>query len=329
MAFNVWGSRAPMLPALLTSVIALMVLSWSSDRFVTGAAGLSLKLGLSPALVGLTLVAFGTSAPEILVSATAALSDSSALAVANALGSNIANMGLVLALTLLWRPVPCPQDSRHQVLSVCLLVTALAGVVLIDGRLTRVDGVLLLAGLTVLAVATWKRKALMEAPPRDNPEGGRGRDLLLFLGGLVLLLISARALVWGATEVARQLGVGEALIGLTLVALGTSLPELATCLAATRRGHGELALGNVLGSNILNLLMVLPMPALLGPGRLADPALLDRDYTAVVLLTLVMALGMMLAVRRPLGRGTGLALLAGYGVYLMVLWRGLQATSGV
>lgn len=318
-----------MFTALLTSLIALAVLSWSADRFVTGAAGLALDFGLSRALVGLTLVAFGTSAPEILVSATAALSGSSALGVANALGSNIANLGLVLALTLLWRPVPCPDHSRRLVLSTCLLVTSLAGVVLIDGHLTRADGAILLIGLAALALITWHRKTSTPQPARPQPGRSRRHDLLLFFGGLVLLLISARALVWGATEAARQLGVGEALIGLTLVALGTSLPELATCLAATRRGHGDLALGNVLGSNILNLLMVLPMPALLGPGRLADPALLDRDYAAMVLLTLVMALGMMLAVRHPLGRGTGLALLGGYAVYLMVLWRGLQATSGV
>lgn len=313
-----------MLTALSASLIALAVLSWSADRFVTGAAGLAQDFGLSRALVGLTLVAFGTSAPEVLVSATAALSGSSALGVANALGSNIANLGLVLALTLLWRPVPCPDHSRRQVLSACLLVTALAGVVLIDGHLTRTDGVVLLLGLATLALITWHRKTSPPQPPPSQRDRSRRHDLLLFLGGLVLLLISARTLVWGATEVARQMGVGEALIGLTLVALGTSLPELATCLAATRRGHGDLALGNVLGSNILNLLMVLPMPALLGPGALADPALLDRDYTTLVLLTLIMAFGMALAVRRPLGRGTGLALFGGYAVYLTVLWRSLM-----
>ena len=310
-----------MLIALLACVIGLVLLVWSADRFVAGAAGLALRLGMTPMTVGLTLVAFGTSAPEILVSATAALTGSSDLAIGNALGSNIANIGLVLALTLIARPILITADTRHQDLPVYLLVALLAGLFLLDGHLSRQDGILLLAAMALIGTLMWYfRRARPEAAEVEIPEHGSttGRDWWLFISGLVVLLISARLLVWGAVKLALGLGVSETVIGLTLIAAGTSLPELAASVAAALRGHADLAIGNIVGSNVMNLLAVLPVPALLAPG-LIDPALLLRDYPAMLGLSVLLMVLVLAAGRARLGRLAGLILLAGYAAYLTLL----------
>ncbi|MCH8544332.1 MAG: calcium/sodium antiporter [Alcanivorax sp.] len=309
-----------MLPALLACVVGLVILVWSADRFVGGAAGLALRLGMTPMTIGLTLVAFGTSAPEILVSATAALTGSSDLAIGNALGSNIANIGMVLAITLLVRPILITPGTRQRDLPVYLLVAALTGLVLLDGTLARREGVMLLGAMFLMGWLMWqfRQRDTIEDPELPAHGSSALKDWGLFITGLVMLLVSARMLVWGAVELALSLGVSETVIGLTLVAAGTSLPELAASVAAALRGHADLAIGNIVGSNIMNLVAVLPVPALLAPG-IMDPALVSRDFPAMLLLSAALLILVLIAGRRRLGRSAGLLLLAGYAGYLTLL----------
>lgn len=309
-----------MLLAILACIAGLIALVWSADRFVGGASGLALRLGMTPMTIGLTLVALGTSAPEILVSAAAALTGSSDLAIGNALGSNIANIGMVLGLTLLISPILLHRDTRRQDMPACLLVALLAGALMYNGYLSRLDGIILLAALLGLIALMWYFRRGQVGEESELPEHGNstGADLWLFISGLVVLLISARLLVWGAVELARMLGVSETIIGLTLVAVGTSLPELAASVAAALRKQADLAIGNVIGSNIMNLVTVLPVPALLAPGVI-EPSLVSRDYPAMLGITVLLMLAMLLARRRTLGRVTGILLLAAYAAYLGLL----------
>ena len=309
-----------MLLAILACVAGLIALVWSADRFVGGASGLALRLGMTPMTVGLTLVALGTSAPEILVSATAALTGSSDLAIGNALGSNIANIGLVLGVTLLICPILLHRDTLRQDMPACLLVALLAGGLMYDGHLSRLDGAILIGALLALVALMWRFRRGQTAAEGDIPEHGStaGADIWLFISGLLVLLLSARLLVWGAVELARGLGVSETIIGLTLVAAGTSLPELAASVAAALRKHADLAIGNVVGSNVMNLVTVLPVPALVAPGVI-EPALVNRDYPVMLGITVLLMLAMLLARRRIMGRLTGAVLLAVYCSYLGML----------
>lgn len=309
-----------MLLALLACVAGLVILVWSADRFVGGAAGLALRLGMTPMTIGLTLVAFGTSAPEILVSATAALTGSSDLAIGNALGSNIANMGMVLAVTLLVRPILITPGTRQRDIPAYLLVAALTGLVLLDGTLARGEGLVLLGAMCLMGWLMWqfRQRDALEEPELPAHGSSALKDWGLFITGLVMLLVSARMLVWGAVELALSLGVSETIIGLTLVAAGTSLPELAASVAAALRGHADLAIGNIIGSNIMNLVAVLPVPALLAPGVM-DPALVTRDFPAMLVLSAALLILVLIAGRRQLGRAAGLVLLAGYAGYLTLL----------
>lgn len=309
-----------MLIALLASLLGLAGLVWSADVFVAGSASLALRLGLSRMTVGLTLVAFGTSAPEILVSGAASLAGSPGLAVGNALGSNIANMGLVLGITVLLMPIPILRHSRTQDMPIYLGVAALAGLLLSDYRLAVHDGLILLGTCALILYLLWRYRSdsLTEEADLDQEELDPGRALRFFLGGLVLLLISARLLVWGATHLALEAGISESVIGLTLVALGTSLPELATSLTAARKGHADLAVGNVIGSNVLNLLTVLPLPGLLAAGAV-EASLVNRDYLVMLGISVLTALLLAGTGRRPLGRLAGLALVLSYGGYIGLL----------
>lgn len=309
-----------MLIALLASLLGLAGLVWSADVFVAGSASLALRFGLSRMTVGLTLVAFGTSAPEILVSGAAALAGSPGLAVGNALGSNIANMGLVLGITVLLMPIPILRHTRAQDMPLYLGVAALAGLLLSDYRLAVHDGLILLGTCALILYLLWRYRSdsLTEEADLDQEELDPGRALRFFLGGLVVLLISARLLVWGATHLAMAAGISESVIGLTLVALGTSLPELATSVTAARKGHADLAVGNVIGSNVLNLLTVLPLPGLLAAG-VVEASLVNRDYLVMLGISVLTALLLAGTGRRPLGRLAGLALVLSYGGYIGLL----------
>ncbi len=280
-----------MLSQLALIAGGLVLLLWGAERFVAGASASARLFGMSPLLIGLTIVAFGTSAPEILVSAAAALDGSPGLAVGNAVGSNIANIGLVLGVAALLAPMQVQDGLVRRELPLLLLASLLGLALLLDGHLGRLDGVVLLAGLGALLI--WF--ARIARRPHDTPpaavssgaavaEATRmplGRALVWLVIGLTALLLGARGVVVGAQALALALGIDELLIGVTVLAIGTSLPELAvTVVAALRREH-ELALGNIVGSNLFNLLAVVGTAGLIGPAPL-PPGVLSLHYPVML-----------------------------------------------
>ncbi len=320
------ASDCTMLLPLMIVMLGFVGLLWSADRFVGAAAATAWRAGMSTLLVGMTVVSLGTSAPEIVVSVMASLEGIPDLAIGNALGSNIANIALVLGVTALVVPVPVRFSIVRRELPLLLGATGLAGYALANGHLDRLDGGLLLA-LLVFSL-WWLFRA--DTPDEDNtgeiPGMSLGQALIWLVVTLVIMVASSRALVWGASELARGLGVSELVIGLTVVAIGTSLPELAACVASALKRHHDLAVGNVIGSNLFNLLTVLPVPALLAPGA-TDPAAAARDYPVMLVLTL--ALGALLLWNRhgQLGRLAGGLLVLAYAGYL--IWLGSAGPSTV
>jgi cation:H+ antiporter len=284
-----------MLLAAAAIVIGLFILVWGADRFVLGAASLARSLGVPPLLIGLTVVGFGPSTPEILVSTMAALEGSPGIAIGNALGSNIANIALILGVTALFSPLTVQSDMLRREYPILLAVSAGAFVLLADGHLGRVDGLILLAGLVLsmlLLVSIGLRRRdhdpLAEEMEAEIPYGLTALAASgWFLVGLIALIISSRLLVWGAIEVAVTLGISDLVIGLTIVAVGTSLPELAAAVMSAVKNEHDLAIGNVVGSNIWNLLAVLGIPGLLAPGVI-PPEVVNRDMLVMLALTLAL-----------------------------------------
>ena len=281
---------------VLGLIVGFITLVWSADRFVAGAAATANNLGASKILIGLTVVSIGTSAPEILVALAAAIEGTSILAIGNAIGSNIANIGLVLGVTAMVAPLPFAASVLKVELPWLIGATLLALFCLYDLHLGVVDGLLLVAGLSLIIhrlVRAQRRKP--ELPDSIQEELDELEDLpmaraLVYLViGLGVLLASAQTLVWAATEVAEYLGVSELIIGLTVIAIGTSLPELAATLAAASKGHPDIAIGNVVGSNILNIVAVLAVPALVTPVGF-DTHVLWRDFGTMAALTLLLIL---------------------------------------
>lgn len=280
-----------------------VLLTWSADRFVSGASGIAFNLRVSPLIIGLTIVSLGTSAPEILVSVVAAMQGNAGLAIGNAIGSNIINTGLILGITAVIVPLGVHSSIIRRELPVMLLVMVVAFLLLLDGTLGRIDAVIMLTGMA--AILYWvvhiARRAHTQGAdpisgefadeiPTDMP---MGRSVFwLVVAGLVLIG-SSRMLVWGAVSVAHSLGVSDLVIGLTIVALGTSLPELAASVASAFKKQHDIALGNIIGSNIFNILAVLGLPGLIDPGPV-DAAVLTRDFPVMLglaLLLFVMAYG--------------------------------------
>ncbi len=318
---------------ILAILIGFVGLIWSADRFVAGAAGIAKNLGMTPIMIGLTIVAFGTSAPEILVSLNAALEDAGELAVGNALGSNLANIGLVLGVTALVAPLPIAGTQLKRELPLVILISLLAGYTLYDSQLSLFDSAILLAALFfamfyLVSSKSHQPDAAHEADTEHLPELSSSKAWGLFALGLVLLIISAKVLVWGAQEIALALGVSELVVGLTIVAVGTSLPELAASIASAVKGHHDIAIGNVLGSNLFNLLAVMPLPALVAELPL-QAAVFSRDYLSMLAITLLLA-AMLYGHRlwgrlahdqqqsyrhNHLGRIGGVLLLLAYGAY--------------
>lgn len=287
---------------LLAIAGGFALLTWSADRFVVGASAIAFNLKVSPLIIGLTIVSIGTSAPEILVSAMAAWQGNSGLAVGNALGSNIINTALILGITAVIVPLNVHSSIVKRELPVLLLVMVVVLLLLLDGTLGPLDGILLLTGMAVMLlwiVHLGRTKQTPADPMSDEYADGIPTNLgmsraifWLIVGGLCLLG-SSRMLVWGAVSVAQTMGISDLVIGLTVVALGTSLPELAASVMSVIRHEHDIALGNIIGSNIFNLLAVLGLPGLINPVSI-DSAVLTRDYPVLMGLTLalfVMAYG--------------------------------------
>mgnify|MGYP001813291683 CR=1 FL=1 len=288
---------------LLAIAGGFALLTWSADRFVTGASGIAFNLKVSPLIIGLTIVSLGTSAPEILVSVMAAMQGNAGLAIGNAIGSNIINTGLILGITAVIVPLSVHSSIIKRELPVMLLVMALALLLLLDGTLGRFDGAVLLSTMALMLI--WmvhigRRSQTTDADPISGEFTDEiptsmpmGRAVFwLVVGGLVLAG-SSRMLVWGAVSVAHSLGVSDLVIGLTIVALGTSLPELAASVMSAIKKEHDIALGNIIGSNIFNILAVLGLPGLIDPGPI-DAAVLTRDYPMMLglcVMLFVMAYG--------------------------------------
>jgi len=287
---------------LLAITGGFVLLTWSADRFVVGASAMAYNLKVSTLVIGLTIVGLGTSAPEMLVSALASWQGNSGLAVGNALGSNIINTGLILGFTAMVIPLNVHSSILKRELPVLLLVMVVALLLLLDGTLGRLDGILLLTGMVVMLI--WMIRLGRTSQTGEDPMSAEFADEIpttlsmgravfwLLVGGLVLLG-SSRLLVWGAVSIAESMGVSDLVIGLTIVALGTSMPELAATVMSAIKGEHDIALGNVIGSNIFNLLVVLGLPGVINPATI-DTEVLTRDYPVMIGLTLalfVMAYG--------------------------------------
>lgn len=322
-----------MLLASAAMIIGLFILVWSADLFVAGAASVARNLGMPPVLIGLTIVSLGTSAPEILVSVNAALSDAGELAVGNAIGSNIANIGLVLGITVLVFPMLIRPGCIRIELPTLLLVTLGTGLLLLDRQLSRMDGLLMIGGLCLILLQMIRAQStdagiLFESEEEKLPELGSRRAWVSFGTGLALLIGSSRLLVWAATDIAARVGVSELVIGLTVIAVGTSLPELAATLASALKRHTDIAIGNIVGSNLFNLLAVMPIPGLLNPLVISENVIY-RDYPVMTGATVLLALAIYTGSHRRkamdgcayVGRSVGMLLTGLYGVYYYWLFQ--------
>ncbi|MDE2881077.1 MAG: calcium/sodium antiporter [Acidobacteriota bacterium] len=305
---------------LLACVFALLGfagLAYGADWFVDGASGLARRFHISPLVIGLTVVAYGTSAPEIGTCLVAVLGDSPGLAVGNVIGSNAANLGLILGITAVMTPFAVPRGLLRREFWFMLGATLLLWPLATAGVVSRPVGfalAALLVAFNVLSVRWGRNKEASMGAADGADEPSPGRNLTTTGVGLVALLIGAELLVRGASDIARTLGASETVIGLTLVAIGTSLPELATSVAAGRRGQIQIVAGNVIGSNLFNVLGALGISAAVVPVAM-EPSLATAEVPGVVVLTLLA--GVFMLTGRRVARVEGVILLAGYAAYLI------------
>lgn len=302
-------------------------LIWSADRFVAGSASLANNFGVSKLIIGLTIVAFGTSAPEIVVSLSASLQNAGDLAVGNALGSNLANIGLVLGATALIASLPIQRHQLQLDIPILLFVTALAGWFLFDATLSHAEGWTLLAILPcVMGVLIWSKRNHPEDIEDDIETLSNTIAIGWFLLGLAVLIGSSKFLVWGASELALAFGVSPLVIGLSVVAVGTSLPELAASIISALKGHYDIAIGNVIGSNLFNLLVVMAIPGIISE-PVMDEAVFTRDFLALAIISGLFAITLFIDFLRKsasnnahLGKIIGIILLLSYGSYYTILF---------
>jgi cation:H+ antiporter len=313
-----------MLVNLLEVVAGLLILIWGADRFVHGAAATARNLGVTPLLIGLTVVAFATSAPEVLVSIVASLRGQPDLAIGNALGSNTANIGLVLGAIAMFRPIELTSATLRREMPALLAVTLLTVSLFLDSFLSRIDGLVLLTGLVIVMV--WLTRLGLRSSESDPlrsdyeaeiPSQVTMRAALIWLAiGLVALLVGADLLVDGSIDIARRFGVPEVVIGITLVAIATSLPELAVSLVSAVKGEYGLAIGNIVGSNIFNLLGVIGVASVIHPSAL-PPSVLSLHIFVMVAFTLVLfAMTYEYDGRGRINRFEGLCLFSAFIAYL-------------
>lgn len=317
-----------MFEAVAFLIIGLVFLVWSADKLVFGAAALARNVGISPLVIGMTILAMGSSAPEMMVSATAALDGKTDTAVGNVLGSNIANIALILGITALIKPLSISSAVLRRELPLMIGVTILAGVLLWDSHLGFYEGVLLFVLfaafiLAMLRISRNEKKngdAFIEEQESEVPEGvSNGKAAMWVVIGLIVLPLAADVLVDNAVIIAQYFGMSDLVIGLTIIAVGTSLPELAASLAGVMKGEDDMAVGNIIGSNVFNILAVMGIPGILNPSILSEYAM-GRDFwvmLGVSLLLVAMALGK----SRSINRYEGAALFCcfiGYQAYLIM-----------
>lgn len=317
-----------MMMSILAVITGLIFLVWSADRFIFGAAQTAVHFKVPPILIGLTIVSIGTSAPEALVSLSASLQGNPGLAIGNVYGSNIANIALVLGVTALVTPLAIRSETLRRELPILLIINVAVMALMFDGVLSQIDGILLLVAMFVVMTILIRLSRDVGA---DDPiksefdeelkeQGSIAKALMWLAIGLVILVASAKLLVWGAVNIAHAMGVSDLIIGLSIVAIGTSLPELAASVTGALKGEHDLAIGNIVGSNIFNFLLVLAMPALFAPGPFA-PEVLYRD--AVIALSLTVALFLMAMGFRKAGyimRWEGAILFLSFIAYMVFIY---------
>jgi cation:H+ antiporter len=320
-----------MLLPLIAIVFGLLMLVWSADRFIDGASATARHYRMPSLLIGMVIVGFGTSAPEMVVSALASIQGNPGIAVGNAYGSNITNIALILGVTAMIRPMAVHSRVLRMELPMLTVITLLAGYQLLDDEISRLDAVILL--LVFAALMFWtirqgmrkKTDALGIEIEQEMADGVMPLRKAVFwlVVGLVLLIVSSRVLVWGAVEIAHAMGVSDLIIGLTIVALGTSLPELASSILAARKGEHDIALGNILGSNLFNTLAVVGIAGSISPMTVA-PEVFSRDIMTMTVLTaslFIFGYGFRKPGSGRINRFEGTLLLAGYIGYNAYLAR--------
>lgn len=316
--------------AIIALISGLLLLVWSADHFVEGSASTAHHFGMPPLLIGMIIVGFGTSAPEMIVSAISASQGNSGIALGNAYGSNITNIALILGLTSLISPITVHSGVLRKELPLLVSATALTIFLLWDLALSRTDSIILI--IVFAAIVFWTIFQGMQK--KTDPLGTEinqeivsepvGKALLQLAGGLTILIISSRILVWGAVTAARQFGVSDLVIGLTIVAVGTSLPELASSIAAARKKEHDIALGNILGSNLFNTLSVVGIAGLINPLEV-ESAVLHRDIPSMTVLTLsLFVIGYGFRGPGRINRIEGVMLLLSYAAYNILLISGVM-----
>ncbi|MGR8930665.1 MAG: calcium/sodium antiporter [Gammaproteobacteria bacterium] len=313
---------------LFAVLLGLIILVFSADWFVEGAAAIARHLGMSPLLIGMVIIGFGTSAPELSVSALSALQGNPGIALGNGYGSNITNIGLILGITALMSPIAVQSQILRKELPILFVVTLFIFTQLYDGQLSRSDAILDL--FVFVGVMIWMTIQGVQKPDSDEFEREVEAELdqhamsqtkawVWLIGGIVLLVVSSRMLVWGAVSIAQDMGVSDLIIGLTIVAIGTSLPELASSIAAARKGEHDLAVGNIIGSNLFNTLAVVGLAGVIRPMPIPGEVL-HRDWPVMAILTLVLfAMGYDRDGNGSINRLEGGLLIAAYIGYTLYL----------
>ncbi|MFZ7215112.1 calcium/sodium antiporter [[Pasteurella] aerogenes] len=317
-----------MLYPLLAILVGLIILVWSADRFIDGAASFARHLGMSPLLIGIVIIGFGTSAPEMIVSALSALNNSPGIALGNAYGSNITNIALILGATALIKPVTVNSSILKQELPILSLVTLISAYLIYDAQISHLDALILLVIFAIyMSWTIWQGRKNKQDPMSKNVEEELAEHPLMpmpkaimwMIVGLVLLIASSQLLVWGAVKVASFLGVSNLIIGLTIVAVGTSLPELAASMMAARKGESELAVGNIIGSNLFNTLAVVGIAGSIAPIQVGNE-IFSRDMLVMAILTFSLFIfGYSVKKQGTINRVKGLLLLASYVAYTAYL----------
>jgi len=325
-----------MLLNFVALIVGLIVLVVAADKFIAGTVAIARKFNVSPLLIGLTIVGLGTSAPEILVSAIASWQGNAGLAVGNALGSNIANIGLILGVTALISPLTFNSTLLKRELPILMVVSLICYFMAFDG-LGIIDGILMI--LMLISFLLWLIRSAKQNSQNTNFNDPLEQDLisemaedlsdtkawLFFVFGLIGLLASSKLLVWAAVNIAESFGVSDLVIGLTIVALGTSLPELAASISSVMKKEDDLAIGNVIGSNMYNLLAVYSLPGLIAPGPVPE-SVVSRDFPVMLGLTAVLfILGYGLTKSGRINRLEGMGLLLVYCTYQWFVYQGTVA----